>query len=144
MIRTGEIMYNRGKPNSWVPTRAPDMSDIDVDVRDESVLRFVLSLPTDPNGTRLRVNGKTLFRVIPVSPSDNSAEHDWSDERNARRCLLIDKEVRGAITANEATELEDLQDQLRRYRRQVAPLPLAETRQMLEELERTAAHSCHD
>ena len=116
------------------------MKTIDVDERDESVLRFLLSLPTDPNGTRLRVNGKPLFRVIPVSASD-STEHEWSDERNARRCLLIDQEVRGTITAIEAIELEDLQDHLRRYRRQVAPLPLAETRRLLEELERKASQA---
>ncbi len=67
------------------------MNEIDVDIRDESVLRFVLSLPTDADGTRLRVNGKALFRVIPVLPSDSKAEHGWTDEQNARRCLLIDK-----------------------------------------------------
>ena len=59
------------------------MNEIDVDVRDESVLRFVLSLPSDPNGTRLRVNGKTLFRVIPVLPSDSTGEQEWTDEQNA-------------------------------------------------------------
>jgi hypothetical protein len=59
----------------------------------------------------------------------------WTDEQNAQRCFLIDKEVRQTITPAEARELEDLQDQLRRYRRHVAPLPLAQTRRMLEELE---------
>ncbi len=117
------------------------MSEIDVDVGDESVIRFVLSLPTDPNGTQLRVNGKTLFRVFPVMSSDNTANHEWSDEQNARRCLLITKEVAGTISAAEAIELEDLQDQLRRYRRQVTPLPLAETRRLLEDLERKASQS---
>jgi hypothetical protein len=115
------------------------MTEIDVDVHDESVLRFVLSLPSDPSGTWLRVNGKTLFRVIPVSPSDSADQQPWTDEQNARRCLLIDKEVGGTITTLEALELEELQDQLRRYRRQVAPLPLAETRWLLEELERKAS-----
>ncbi len=114
------------------------MKTIDIDERDESVLRFILSLSTDPDGTRLRVNGKPLFRVIPVSASDSITEQEWSDEQNARRCRLIDQEVRGTITAIEAIELEDLQDRLRRYRRQVSPLPLAETRRLLEELERKA------
>jgi hypothetical protein len=117
------------------------MNEVDVDVREESVLRFVLSLPTDPNGSWLRVNGKTLFRVIPVSPSDGARERDWTNEQNGRRCLLIDKEVRGTITAPETIELEDLQDRFRRYRREVAPLPLAETRRMLEDLERKAAQA---
>ena len=117
------------------------MNTIDVDELDEPVLRFLLSLPNDPDGTRLRVKGKPLFRVIPVSASESTAEQEWSDEQNARRYLLIDKEVRGAITAVEAIELEDLQDRLRRYRRQVAPLPLAETRRLLEELERKASQA---
>jgi hypothetical protein len=117
------------------------MNEIDVDVGDEAVLRFVLSLPIDPNGTWLRVNGKPLFRVIPVLPSENSEQDEWTDERNARRCLLIDKDVGGTITSAEALELEDLQAQLRRYRRQVAPLPLAETRRLLEELERKASQT---
>ena len=115
------------------------MNAIDVNVQDESVLRFIRSLPTDPNGTWLRVNGELLFRVIPVSPSDRAANHEGTDEHNARRCLLLDKEVGGTISATEALELEELQDQLRRYRRQVTPLPLAETRRLLEELERKAA-----
>lgn len=117
------------------------MHDIDVSVQDESVRHFVLSLPTNPNGTRLCLNGKALFRVIPVSPADSAAQDEWTDERNARRCLLIDKEVRGTITAGEALELEDLQQHLRRYRRQETPLPLAETRRLLEELERKAAQA---
>ncbi len=115
------------------------MNAIDVNVQDESVLRFLRSLPTDPNGTWLRVNGELLFRVIPVSASDRATTPEWTDEQNARRCLLIDKEVGGTISAVEAIELEDLQEQLRRYRRQVTPLPLAETRRLLEELERKAA-----
>ena len=58
-----------------------------------------------------------------------------------RRCFLIDKDVRGTITPVEAIELEDLQAQLRRYRRHVTPLPLAETRRLLDELERKAAQA---
>src|SRR4051812_11463625 len=103
------------------------MNAIDVDAQDESVLRFLRSLPADPNGTWLRVNGELLFRVIPVAPSARGAGHEWTAEQNARRCLLIDKEVGGTISAAEAIELEDLQEQLRRYRRQMTPLPLAET-----------------
>jgi hypothetical protein len=71
-------------------------------------------------------------------PADSMQILGWSDERNARRCALIEKDVRGTIAPEEARELEDLQVQLRHYRRHVAPLPLAQTRQMLEELERKA------
>jgi DNA-binding transcriptional regulator YdaS (Cro superfamily) len=71
-------------------------------------------------------------------PSESTQMLRWTDEQNARRCTLIEKDVRGTIAPEEARELEDLQDQLRRYRRHGAPLPLAQTRQMLEELERKA------
>jgi hypothetical protein len=71
-------------------------------------------------------------------PSHSTQMLPWSDEQNARRCSLIEKDVRGTIAPAEARELEDLQYQLRRCRRQVAPLPLAQTRQMLEKLEAKA------
>jgi hypothetical protein len=71
-------------------------------------------------------------------PLDSTQTLRWTDEQNARRCALIEKDVRGTIAPEEARELEDLQEQLRRLRRHVAPLPLAQTRQMLEELERKA------
>lgn len=117
------------------------MSEIDIDIHDESVRQFVLSLPADPNGTALRINGKTVFRVFPVTDSSNGSNPDWTEESNARRCLLIDKEVNGTITPTESTELEELQVRFRRYRRQVAPLPLAETRKLLEELEQKATRN---
>ena len=82
----------------------------------------------------IRLGGASL-------PANGARRQEWTDEMNARRCSLIDKDVRGAITSIEAIELEDLQEQLRRHRRLVAPLPLAETRRMLEELERKAQAS---
>ena len=114
------------------------MLEIDVESHDEPVLQFLLSLPQDPGGTGLRVNGRTVFRIVPVlspSPADTAG---WSEERNARRAALIERDVLGSITPSEAIELEDLQDTLRRFRRTVAPLPLGETRRLLEELERKA------
>lgn len=117
------------------------MAEIDVDLQDEVVREFVRALPTDPDGTWLRVGGKPLFRVIPVSDTGESRDDEWTDEQNARRCLLIEKDVAGTITPEEAIELEDLQARLRRHRRLVAPLPLAETQQILEELEQKATRS---
>ena len=58
------------------------------------------------------------------------------DTKNARRFELIDREVSGTLSADEASELKDLQDDLRRYRRRVTPLPLGETRRLLDELVR--------
>lgn len=116
------------------------MTPIALDSQDEAVKRFFLSLPDDPQGTILEVNGRT-FRVQSLSPGNDEPPGDWTEEKNRRRCLLIDREVDGVISPEEALELEDLQAQLRRYRRRVAPLPLAETRRLLEELERKASQA---
>ena len=58
----------------------------------------------------------------------------WTHELNARRCDLIDKEIDGSITLEECVELENLQQAMLAYRHSVAPLPLAELRAVLEEL----------
>lgn len=45
----------------------------------------------------------------------------WSDEKNSRRCNLIDKQLDGKLSFEEALELEDLQNQMLEYRKRVAP-----------------------
>ena len=60
--------------------------------------------------------------------------HAWSEAKNARRCALMDKEIDGTLSAREARELHLLQREMLAHRRKVAPLPLAETRQLREEL----------
>jgi hypothetical protein len=116
------------------------MTHIALDSQDDAVKRFFLSLPADPQGTILEIDGRT-FRVQALSNGNEAPADDWTEDKNHRRCLLIDKEVDGLISDEEAIELEELQAQLRRYRRQVAPLPLAETRRLLEELERKASQA---
>jgi hypothetical protein len=59
-------------------------------------------------------------------------EDRWSDEKNARRCELIDKEIDGSISDTEREELGQLQAQVDEYVRRVAPRPLNE----LEEIKR--------
>jgi len=101
------------------------MNNVDVD--EESVVRFILSLPGNPDGTQLRVNGKALFNLFPVGASEVSPTETWTRELNARRCQLIEQELQGKITSAEMVELEELQFRLRRYRRLVTPLPLNES-----------------
>ncbi len=54
-----------------------------------------------------------------------STTEEWSDEKNERRCNLIDKEITGAITVEERIELNQLQRQAMAYRDRMAPLPMA-------------------
>lgn len=58
----------------------------------------------------------------------------WTDELNARRCLLIDRELNGELTAAEKAELDGLQERMLRHRDQTAPLPLDAARQLHAEL----------
>ena len=65
------------------------------------------------------------------SAQRNLADTDeWSDVKNARRFELIDKEIAGMLTAAESSELASLQTQIDDYLRRVAPLPIAQTRQL--------------
>jgi len=58
----------------------------------------------------------------------------WTDEKNSRRLHLIHKECYGGLTAEEASELAQLQTEMLRHRNRVAPLPLADARKLLGEL----------
>ena len=59
---------------------------------------------------------------------------EWNDEKNERRCQLVDRDIDGTITPAEKEELDDLQQQVLDYRRRVAPLPLEDVRQLHQEL----------
>jgi hypothetical protein len=69
------------------------------------------------------------YRLIrPLISNGHDAESnepvEWSEEKNARRCALIRRKHSGGLSASEEDELEELQDEMYRYRAQVAPLPL--------------------
>lgn len=68
----------------------------------------------------------------PPTPVDESEA--WTPTKNARRFYLIDKEIDGSLTEEEARELETLTTQMRRHVDKVAPLPLDAARNLLEEL----------
>jgi len=111
----------------------------------ESVQRFVLSLAAESDESVLELNGQPVVRMLPVGVDRNgdsvAAGDKWTDVKNARRCQLIDKEIDDELTPEERSELEDLQDQMLRYRHRVAPLPLEYARHLLEELEKKAAQA---
>ena len=59
---------------------------------------------------------------------------DWSDSKNSRRFVLIDKDIAGTISVTEQAELKQLQQEIDHYLRRVAPLPLAAARAIHESL----------
>jgi hypothetical protein len=78
-----------------------------------------------------------LLRVLAVmrERSDHTGENvEWTDEKNARRCHLIDSKLQGLLTADEAVELDRLQHALRRHINRVSPLPLEGAKRLHAEL----------
>jgi len=110
------------------------VNHIALDKEDEAVKRFVLSLSVDANGSVLELAGRAVACVVPFVSEPVKANGAWSEAKNARRCALVDKEIDGTLSAGEAIELHLLQREMLAHRRKVAPLPLAETRKLRQDL----------
>jgi hypothetical protein len=110
------------------------MHHLPVDSQDEAVKRFFLSLPVDPQGSVVELNGQPVACVVPMPSTNGATVAGWNDEKNSRRCDLIDKKYAGNLTASEAIELRSLQEQMLRFRESIAPLPLADVRRLHQAL----------
>lgn len=62
--------------------------------------------------------------VIVLFLGVGDAMPEWTEERNDRRCNLIEAEMDGTLTPAEKDELDDLQEQILAHRRKVAPLQM--------------------
>jgi hypothetical protein len=126
--------------------KEPAMTHIALDSQDEAIKRFVLSLPVDPQGAILELNGRAVVHVLPISEGngDDTTNGTWTEEKNAQRCALIDREIEGTLTPKEAAVLNRLQQDMLRHRRRVAPLPLADARKLHQELLAKAQRSAPD
>jgi antitoxin (DNA-binding transcriptional repressor) of toxin-antitoxin stability system len=113
------------------------VNHINLDAQGEAVKQFFLSLPVDPEGAVVELNGHPVARLLPIparGKGDRDEARTWTSQKNATRCALIDKEIDSTLTPDEAEELEMLQRQMLRHRRQVAPLPLEDARRLHQEL----------
>jgi hypothetical protein len=108
------------------------MTHVNLDACDETVKQFILSLTPEPDGAVLEVGGRPVARVLPVTIAE--VTDDWNAAKDARRCELIDREIAGTLTTDEAAELRNLQAEMLRHRRKVAPLPLEDARRLHREL----------
>ncbi len=72
-------------------------------------------------------------RNKPNGPAGNPSE-PWSEEKNDRRCELIDKDIEGSITESEILELERLQLGFYEYLDSVAPPPMEGARRLHRKL----------
>jgi hypothetical protein len=111
------------------------MNHVNWDTLPEPVRRFLHALVTAPEGSVIEQDGRPVMRVLPVSPPNGRPAADgWTADKNQRRICLIDREIDGTLTPDERAELEDLQQQLRRYVDKVAPLPLEPLRRLRQKL----------
>ncbi len=107
---------------------------IALESQDEAVKRFFLKLSVDAKGSVVEMNGQPIACLVPVAGNGKEDVGKWTNAKNHRRCDLIDKEIDGTLTAQEAAELQQLQRAMLRYRHKVAPLPLAAARKLHQEL----------
>jgi hypothetical protein len=99
---------------------------------EEPVKRFLEGVVSSRTPPAVEMNGHRVHFV--VRPLAEPVDEPWTDAKNHRRGDLIDKEIAGTITPEEAVELEELQGQVRRHVNKVAPLPLAAARKLHAEL----------
>lgn len=115
------------------------MNRINLNEQEESIQRFFLSLPDDPEGTIVELDGRALARIVLIPLRKRTAiGGTWTKAKNSRRCFLIDREIDGTLTPDEALELEQLQRRVTEHIDRVAPLPLEATRKLYEELQAKA------
>ncbi len=115
------------------------MTHVSLDGVEESVKRFVLAVAGNPAGSVLELNGQPVAWVVPAAAAANGDE-EWTEAKNQRRCDLIDRKFAAAtLTPAETVELAQLQEQMLRHRRRVAPLPLEDARRLHQELLNKAA-----
>lgn len=84
--------------------------------------------PDPPVGATASETGKG-----PAEPAEDLSEL-WTEEKNDRRCELIDRDLEGTITESEKLELERLQQRFHEYLDTVVPPPLDGAQRLHREL----------
>src|SRR5262245_44429579 len=118
------------------------MTHLNLDTQPEVVRQFVLALTASPEGVALESAGRVVACVVPPPqppPGLGSPDQEWTEEKNRRRCELIDRKYDRGLSLPEEAELALLQDALYRHIDKVAPLPLEAARDLHQELLQKAA-----
>ena len=101
------------------------MTHVNLDAQPEVVRQFVLALSASGEGVVLESAGRPVACVIPPPKEEQATSHEaeWTDEKNRRRCELIDRKYDHGLSPAEEAELALLQDAMYRAVDRVAPLP---------------------
>jgi hypothetical protein len=102
------------------------MTRVNLDTQPEVIRQFVLALSASGDGTVLESAGRPVACIVPPPSSSEAGtpEEEWTDEKNRRRCELIDRKYGHGLSAAEEAELALLQNAMHRFIDRVAPLPL--------------------
>ena len=122
------------------------MTHVNLDTQPEVVREFVLGLSVSPEGVVLESSGRPVAFVVAPPKATNGAsepEGPWTEEKNQRRCELIDHKYDHGLSPAEEAELALLQDAMYRAIDKVAPVPLDAARNLHQELLQKAARA-HD
>jgi hypothetical protein len=138
------IPYNGNALSNTVVRLEAVMQHVNLDTMDEGLKRFVLSLSTEGGGSVLEMNGRPVAWVVPAAAVPANGDEVWTEEKNNRRCDLIERKYAGTLSPSEAVELAQLQEQMLRYRQKVAPLPVEDARRLHQELLTKASGSSAD
>lgn len=112
-------------------TGSPEDADLR-DLLEEWGPTFVVCLHTLGS----RWPGFKTWNASPESAAKDNATPEyrdstpWTEEKNARRCLLIDRQIQESISPAEVAELEELQYALRRHLDVVAPIAMDGARRL--------------
>ncbi|MBY0232494.1 MAG: hypothetical protein K2W96_24715 [Gemmataceae bacterium] len=109
------------------------MTRVSLDGMEAAVREFALGMATDPSGTILEYGGRPVAWVVPAKAEPAQAG-PWTEQKNERRCGLIKRQIADGLSPEETVELASLQEEMLRYRQQVAPLPLETARRLHQEL----------
>lgn len=69
----------------------------------------------------------------PKRPAEKASEA-WTEEKNDRRCQLIDMDIEGSLSESEKLELERLQECFHDYLDAMAPPPMEGARRLHQQL----------
>lgn len=85
---------------------------------------------------RSRRTGPDVTEAVCDKPKGPRADPGgpWTEEKNDRRCELIDKDIEGTISESEKSELERLQKRFHEYLDTVAPPPIEGARRVHQQL----------
>lgn len=99
---------------------------------DRLTARFQLRGIDDASAEKASRLGHPITTDPPLR--QESEDETWTEEKNKRRCALIDRKYAGTLTPDLARELARLQSLMLYHRQRIAPLPLEDAERLYEKL----------